>query len=493
MKSPRHWCRLSIPIKIHRSSIYWVATKILQADSTTRHARPLTWAAPLPYSLHTKIQRLLQTEDFYEDEDLQLSLINGNGIQRHYHRSRFNSSSPAVRTSSIVPNVLGFLDDLGCPRYHEHDVTQVELHNPPTNFISCMDGALVYEVKLTGPIPDCELLYNIRVLHCMGGRFGFARLVGIVVDDTGKHLKSYLIEFPQARWSLRQVIERHSIPWERRERWAKQIVEGVSQLHSKGFVVGTLSGGRSPVLVDDSDSIQFWYLESRFHVRRRSRSCYYPPEFRYVQSLSWTMNEEDCPEITSKTDIFHLGRLLWLIAENASQTNTNLNPACIRQRCNEQPGGCNDESHHDSIVLPPLPESILNYYRNIVDACRAKAPNDRHAARRLLETFSLTNEPEPFRQSSGLERKDLSAIGKYLLGSVDCDQCRKRHLQLPFFTCYVCETGDYDICGGCFERGIHYYDKAHLLVEMTKIGSLIIPGKYHSCVKSSGKREVVEL
>ena len=34
----------------------------------------------------------------------------------------------------------------------------------------------------------------------MRGAPGFAKLMGVVTDDKGRHLKGYLIEFPRARW-----------------------------------------------------------------------------------------------------------------------------------------------------------------------------------------------------------------------------------------------------------------------------------------------------
>jgi serine/threonine protein kinase len=325
----------------------------------------------------------------------------------------------------------------------------------------------------------------------MKGLFGFAKLVGVVVDNSGKHLKSYLLEFPKARWSLMQAVKNQSIPWEHRERWARQLVEGVSQLHSKGFVVGTLVSSLSPVLIDDSNTIKFWYFKSKFNVGVRVEG-YYPPEYLHFRNLSRTISEDQCPKVTSKTDIFHLGLILWLLAENSPRTTAS--PVCIRERCDEVAGRCCDESHSDPITLPKLPESTPNYYRKIVDACRAKSPNDRPAARRLLELFPSISESTPSRyKTSDPETTDLSVMGRSLVGIVDCDRCRKRDIQLPFFHCIVCEIGDFDICSACYDRGAHCYETDHLLVEMIKMGSLIVPGKYHSSVKNSGKREILEL
>ena len=103
----------------------------------------------------------------------------------------------------------------------------------PNCFASSINGTLVYEIKSRDSTPSVDFLYNIQVLHCMDGVPGFAKLIGVVTDNGGKHLKSYLIEFPKARWNILQLAQRPSILWERRERWAIQIIHGISQIHKR--------------------------------------------------------------------------------------------------------------------------------------------------------------------------------------------------------------------------------------------------------------------
>ncbi len=488
LKSPRQWCRLIISIQIHRSSIYWPATKTAQHEN----ARPLVGSASLPYSLINAIQDFLRAENVEDDNSLQFSLTGDDSIQKQQCKSRSKLLAMVTKFSSAVPTALAFLDDLGCRQYFESEVTQVELHDE-SYFISCIGGKLVYEVKFANPVPSCELLYNIRVLHCMNGVSSFPNLVGVVVDDSGKYLKSYCLEFPKARKNLSQALEDLSVPWAQRERWAKQLVEGVSQLHDRGFVVGTLLADRSTVIIEESNSIQFWYLKSRFHAGNSHISGYYPPEFRHLSKLSRTTNENQCPNISSKTDIYHLGLALWRIVETSSGKNSS--PICARKRCNQEAGPCKDQSHFDPITLPRLHGSIPTYYQKIVDACRAEDPNNRPAARRLLEKFPVTTQALPCFtcETPGPEITDLVAMGDCLKGTVTCDRCRERSIRLPFFHCNVCLTGDYDICHACYVKGAHCKDTTHLLVEMTKVGSLIVAGKYHSDVKSSGRRDILEL
>lgn len=487
-KSPRQWCGLNISIKIHRSSMYWAATKTSQEENNTIGTIILVVAAPLPYSLLTKIQDLLsEAEDVEEDSSFQFSLSDQDSIQEEHHNALMNLFPTTTESSNACQEILVSLDDLGCPRYFESEITQIEMLEPPNRFASCIDGVLVYETKFASSVPSPELLYNIQLLHCMNGVSRFAKLVGIVISSTGKHLKSYLIEFPRARWSLEQVAQIPSIPWKRREKWAKQLVEGVSQVHAKGFVVGTLCSSWSPVLIDSSDCVQFWCFKKKLKMGNSGFS-YYPPEFHHLRDVSPITNEAAGPDVTSKTDIIHLGLILWHLAESLPRTHSS--PVCCKEGCNAQVGPFCDKSHIDPIALPRLPESIPQYYRSIVDACRAERPNDRLAAWRLLKLFPSTSESESSQiETSKPERLDINVLGKGLLGFVTCDYCRKRRIQLPIFHCNICETGNFDICQACFNGGMHCFDRDHFLVEMRKIGSWVVPGKYHSSVKSSGDRD----
>ncbi len=489
--SPRHWCRLTASIKIPRSSRYWTATKTLRDEIYTKERGIFLRCAPLPFSLMSQVQTLLQTEDMPEDANLYCSLTASDEVVKEKSNPEIGSLLTATRPTCTSLESLAFLDDLGCRRIFESEVTQIEMLDSTGRFVSCLHGKAVFERKFGSQVPDASLLYNIRVLHCMREFAGYAKLVGVVVDRAGRHLKSYLIEPPRAQWKLDQVAGNTRCPWTTRENWAKSVVLGVSQLHARGFVVGTLCSNQLPVVLDGSDSVQFCFFKQRFHVGDRA-GAYYPPEFLSLRDCPLTTSEEDCPYTTTKTDIFHLGLILWLLAENVTRTNNS--PVCIRERCNVEAAPPCDESHIDPISLPRLPESIPKYYRDIIDACRAEQPNERPTARSLLELFPQTREASSFRiESPGYQQGKMGFVGRSLLPDVNCDHCRKRYILGFSFHCSVCNMGDFDICQACYDAGIHCYKEDYLLVDMRKIGSWVVPGKYHSNVKDSGERCLVEL
>ena len=380
----------------------------------------------------------------------------------------------------------------------------------PNCFCSSLNGLLVYEVKFKDSTPTVELLYAIRVLHCMNGSPGFAKLIGIVTDNSRKYLNSYLIELPKARWNMLQMAENSFVSWERREQWAAQLVRGISRIHAHSFVVGSLHVWNVPV-IDETGSVQFWSFKERF-VTGRVIGAYYPPEFLYVRDMPPTVEEADCPCVTSKTDIFHLGLVLWLLAEN--KVRTHASPVCSRMGCSgrenkgQNRGNLCDPSHAEPIALPPLPGSIPKYFRDIVDACRREDPSTRPAARELLGMFPPSDEecphhqnrhhqqghgqPQPVPPQNHMPNIESLADG-VRMSKITCSLCGKKALALPVYHCNSCNHADFDLCQTCYDYGMHCHDNEHILAEMGRIGSWIVPSKYHSCVKYPlGKRDVID-
>ena len=496
LKSPRQWCRITLSMQIGCSSKYWAATKVLKRGLKKSVAVDKFMNAQIPPSLLRKVQKcLLGLDVIGDDNDFSFNIFNEEPVRMLGHQ-RSDDTRPRLRRSqNLCQDILSFLEDLGCPRVIEDQVTQVQMLDPPHRFASCLDGRLVYEVRFTDSIPNPEWIYNIQVLHCLKGVPGFAKLVGIVVDVSQRHLKSYLIEFPRALWKLDQVTQDHLIPWIRREKWAKQMVQALSDIHSKGFVVGAFFGSWSPLLIEGSDCIQFWRFKKAFEPTRRLR-CYYPPEFLYLHGASPTMREVESPASTSKTDLFHLGLLLWLLAENVPLSRAS--PVCIKEGCNLEGDFCYLESHMEAVALPDLPEHIPQYYKTIVKCCRAESPEDRPPARQLLERFPTMHDFQPTPSTSSTSestsaRSNINSLGRGLLGMKRCNGCGTTDIQSHFFYCSACDTGDFDICPGCYDKGLHCHDNDHLLAEVKNDGITAVAGKWHSSPQAIGGREIFDL
>lgn len=511
LHSFRRWQWLTVSIQIPWSSRYWAATKTAPRDIGRKWQTPHTGsAAVLPYSLLKKFQVFLsQREKFNDNIKMYLSLSERDTVEWQPQIPHTDPLSTSCQPLSTSSKALTYLHDLGCRRYDESEVVQIEIVNPPNYFCSSLNGQLVYEIKLKDSTPTVEMLYAIRVLHCMNGIPGFTKLIGIVTDDSRRYLKSYLIELPKTGWNIIRMAEDPNVSWERREKWAVQLVRGIGQIHAHSFVVGGLHIWNIPV-IDNMDLVQFWSFKERF-VTGRKVGAYYPPEFLHVRDMPPTVEEANCPYITSKTDIFHLGLMLWLLAENKAETHAS--PVCRRRGCNrrenngKENGNLCDLSHKEPIALPPLPESIPKYFRDIVDACRREDPSTRPAAREILGMFPSLDEnsfhhqshhhqhqghgqPHPLPQQNDIE----ILANSVRLQSMSCSLCEKRPLSLPFYHCNSCDHADFDLCQTCYDCGMHCYDDEHMLVELGKIGGGTVSKRYHSCIKSpAGERDIIDL
>ena len=347
-------------------------------------------AAIIPQSLLARLSKLLcEVEHRRKDQQLRLSLLD-QIIFQGITGADFNTIPKAFGQGHQDRDILSYIHDLGCPRYVERQVIQLEIIDAPSRFQSCINELLVFEIRSLVNPPTVAFLYEVRALHCMRGASGIARLVGVVTDDEGETLKAYLIEYPRARHNVMHVAGDPAIAFVRREKWAAQLFQGVAQIHEQGLVVGGLTIFTTPLVLEHTDTALFRMFRNRI-IPGRTVGSYYPPEFRHLRHISPQLDEKDWPCATSKTDVFHLGQLLWLLAENKPITRPS--PNCMRQKCSTLGGDACDLSHVEPIVFPPLPESVSKYYREIVDQCQAENPGARPATRDLLKNFPVLGDP----------------------------------------------------------------------------------------------------
>jgi len=123
----------------------------------------------------------------------------------------------------MAQDMLIFLGDLECQQIEEKDVIQIEMIETPIHFASMVNGVLLYETKFFRNCPSHKDVYNIQVLCGMEGVPGFPKLVGIVVNESEIHLKSYLVELPRTKWHILSdfLPDTSMIPGERREELAR--------------------------------------------------------------------------------------------------------------------------------------------------------------------------------------------------------------------------------------------------------------------------------
>lgn len=250
------------------------------------------------------------------------------------------------------------------------------------DFESHLSG-FVYRVKyqgkefvkkeITGPDTIEEFLYEINALHALGDSKGVIDFKAIVVDDTKTVVKGLLIEDAE-KGSLADIFYdfKGTLSWERRERWAKQIIGGLADIHEAGFVQGDFTV--SNVVVDQNDDAQIIDIN-----RRGCPIGWEPPEF--IPKLD--SKQRISMFIGVKSDLFQLGMTLWAIAMEDDEPGRQLRPLHI-----------------------PIEMKVPDYYCDIVQICLSDKPRDRLSAKDLLTLF-------PKEQHRTSLEDDMSRGGDY--------------------------------------------------------------------------------
>jgi serine/threonine protein kinase len=256
-------------------------------------------------------------------------------------------------------------------------VQHIEARHVPESdvkFESHMSG-FVYKVRVHGqtcikkeiPGPDSveEFLYEINALHALKGSQNVIQFLGLVIDETNNLVKGLLISYAE-KGPLVDLIFDHkgSLEWERRERWAKQIVRGLSEIHEAGFVQGDFT--LSNIVIDEHDRAQIIDIN-----RRGCPVGWEPPEIAKLIKSS----QRIAMYIGVKSDLFQLGMVLWALAEEEDEPERQPQP----------------------LSLAKTRKEIPQYFRDLTDRCLSVNTRDRPAARDLLALFPNleTDHPTP--------------------------------------------------------------------------------------------------
>ncbi|KAH9821420.1 Protein tyrosine kinase [Teratosphaeria destructans] len=234
-------------------------------------------------------------------------------------------------------------------------------HEDRLEFVSHLSG-FVYKVGVGGktlikkeiPGPDTveEFQYEVNALDSLLGCPNVVQLEGLVTDNEGTAVKGLLLSYATQGALVDMLYDfRGELPWYRREKWAKQIVQGLSDIHEAGFVQGDFT--ISNVVIDEDDNAQIIDIN-----RRGCPVGWEPPELgKLIES-----GQRIGMHIGVKTDLYQLGMVLWALAEE------------------------NDEPERAPRPLR-LGREVPSYYRQVVDTCLSSRVQDRLPAAKLLRSF----------------------------------------------------------------------------------------------------------
>jgi len=225
-----------------------------------------------------------------------------------------------------------------------------------------VDNQIFIKKEIPGPDTVDEFLYEINALHRLSGSHSVIQFGGVVLDNKGELVKGLLISFAEQGALIDVIYDGEGkISWRRRERWAKQIVQGLSEIHEAGFVQGDFT--LSNIVIDENDNAKIIDIN-----RRGCPVGWEPPE---VTALI-DSNQRISMYIGVKSDLFQLGMVLYALATQQDEPET------------QRP-----------LLLDSFSEEIPEYYRDLCKRCLSDDPRRRSQAQVLLGLFPEIQETVP--------------------------------------------------------------------------------------------------
>jgi serine/threonine protein kinase len=257
---------------------------------------------------------------------------------------------------------------LRCRRVKEKDL-EFESHMSGFVYKVRVSGQTLIKKEIPGPDTVDEFLYEVNALNSLKFSESVIDFYGVVVDDNDEHVKGLLIEFAGQGALVDMIYDSQErgfeLDWPTRQRWARQIVQGLSDVHEAGFVQGDFT--LSNIVIDDDDNAKIIDIN-----RRGCPVGWEPPEATPLIDS----NQRISMYIGVKSDLYQLGMVLWALAT-----------------LEDEP-----EAHRRPLHLDPEID-VPKWYRRMVENCLNPNPRMRVQATALLAMF-----PEPARDGLDQER-----------------------------------------------------------------------------------------
>ena len=239
-------------------------------------------------------------------------------------------------------------------KYKESDLHFVE---HMSGFVYKVDVGENTWIKKEIPGPDAvdEFLYEINALSNLIESENVIELKGAVVSDDGSTIKGLLIAYAEKNALVDIIYDNRSIlPWQRRERWARQVIKGLSEIHEAGFVQGDFT--LSNIVINGNDEVKVIDIN-----RRGCPVGWEPPEIARLLSSG----QRIAMFLGVKSDLYQLGMVLWALAME-----------------DDEP-----EKQTSGLTFDDAPDEIPGYFRGLVARCLDPDPVMRPSAREMLKEF----------------------------------------------------------------------------------------------------------
>ncbi|ORX99137.1 hypothetical protein BCR34DRAFT_495571 [Clohesyomyces aquaticus] len=363
-EEPNKWRRVTVSCDYRE-----IVPQTLEADLKSLH-----YQRDKSARIYEAIRDSLPDVQFYDTvTNLKLQTANG---RLHVHVTE--------DINEIIPYpLISALDHLDCKIFNERAVS-FDSHISGFVYKVLVQNKVYIKKEIPGPDAVEEFLYEINALSSLQDSKSVIKFEGIIVDDKGELIKGLLISYAEQGALVDLIYDYKNsdrLPWERRERWARQIVEGLAEIHEAGFVQGDFT--LSNIVIDHNDDAKIIDIN-----RRGCPVGWEPPELaRLIES-----GQRISIYIGVKSDIFQLGMVLWALAEQQDEPERQDRPLSFSR----------------SSTVPA-------YLRDIIRSCLSVLPRERRAAKDMLKEFpECANEPSKAmtesRQSVSSHRSDKEYI-----------------------------------------------------------------------------------
>ncbi|KAI0542997.1 hypothetical protein GGR58DRAFT_519230 [Xylaria digitata] len=348
------------------------------SDSLEKELLNIKFQRDKSAKIYESIRESLQDIQFYDTvTNLKLQTADG---RLHVHVVEDVNEIIQFPTVQMVQH-------MGCRRVRE---SELEFDSHMSGFVYKVrsNGRTLIKKEIPGPDTIDEFLYEVNALNSLRFSKSIIEFYGVVVDDHDQVVKGLLISYAE-KGALIDVIydsqERgdQELPWAVREKWARQIVQGLSDIHETGFVQGDFT--LSNIVIDNSENAKIIDIN-----RRGCPVGWEPPEATPLIDS----NQRISMYIGVKSDLYQLGMVLWALAT-----------------LEDEP-----EAHRRPLRLKPELD-VPSWYRAIVENCLHENPRVRLQATALLDQFPEM--PYDIHEEQGLPSisvQDGTSFQKYATG-----------------------------------------------------------------------------
>jgi serine/threonine protein kinase len=408
-EEPNKWRRVTVSCDYRQ-----LEPESLEADLKTLH-----YQRDKSSRIYEAIRESLGGIQFYDTvTNLKLQTTDG---RLHVHVTEdVNEIIPYPATSAI--------EHLDCKRFRETAIC-FDSHISGFVYKVSVNHKTLIKKEIPGPDAVEEFLYEINALCSLQESKSVIRFEGVIVDETNELIKGLLISYADQGALVDMIYDfkpTGQLYWERREKWARQIVQGLSEIHEAGYVQGDFT--LSNIVIDKNDDAKIIDIN-----RRGCPVGWEPPELaKLIES-----GQRISIYIGVKSDLYQLGMVLWALAEQQDEPERQDRPLTKTM----------DRHRSD----------IPDYFRDVVRDCMSDLPRNRPQAAQLLKRFpkpDLAIEPKPTvasRESVSTHRSDKEYIDPATAVDLNDISHHRRHSrnQSSFENIHVPPT-DYPASSGSY-------------------------------------------